>query len=222
MLGNPIGTSVSSGNNDAQITSAAPGCTFQAGWSSSIADFAWLPDNDVYGNAVNPTYPAGTIVPSTASTAAYKTVTTGTNGRIILGTSNDATYSLNSTINTAENAAYRARGSFKSCSGSTCISTGSTLQAYVFAIGLGSNGGVDHTLLQRIANDPNGDVYNSSVTGISGVTSPNTGYYNPCALNASCATFSNQLQGVYIYSPTASQLNSAFLAIASQVLRLSN
>lgn len=62
----------------------------------------------------------------------------------------------------------------------------------IYAIGLGSNGGVDGTLLARIANDPTSASYNAT-----------------------------QPSGKYVYSPTAAQLADAFNAIASQILRLS-
>jgi hypothetical protein len=38
----------------------------------------------------------------------------------------------------------------------------------------------------------------------------------------SCITYPSQPQGQFIYSPTAAQLGQAFLAISSQILRLSH
>jgi hypothetical protein len=63
----------------------------------------------------------------------------------------------------------------------------------VYTIGLGNaTGGVNNTLLQRIANDPAANNYSTS--------------YNA---------------GIYIYSPDASQLYQAFSKIASEVLWVS-
>jgi len=63
--------------------------------------------------------------------------------------------------------------------------------------------------LQRMANDPNGDNFNSPAA------------YTPCAQETGCVTYSNQPQGTFIYSPNSTQLGQAFLAISSQILRLS-
>ena len=73
----------------------------------------------------------------------------------------------------------------------------------MFVVGLGGNGGVDHTLLQRVANDP-------SASPDNGVTYGAYNGYN-----------TNQPVGTYIFSADASQLSSAFAEIASQILRLS-
>jgi hypothetical protein len=51
-------------------------------------------------------------------------------------------------------------------------------------------------LLQRMANDPSGDLFNSP------------------------ALYSSQPQGKFIYSPNSTVLGQAFQTIASQVLRL--
>jgi Flp pilus assembly protein TadG len=66
------------------------------------------------------------------------------------------------------------------------------LGVYVYTIGLDGNGGFDATLLKRIANDPSSPIYDSS-----------------------------QPTGLYVYSPNATQLSSAFNTIASEVLRIS-
>jgi hypothetical protein len=74
---------------------------------------------------------------------------------------------------------------------------------------------MDPILLQRMANDPNGDEFNT--------TGPDTGgaYYLPCAQETGCVTYSSQPQGTFIYAPTTAYLAEAFLRISSQVLRLS-
>ncbi|MGD0136393.1 MAG: hypothetical protein ABSE57_30495, partial [Bryobacteraceae bacterium] len=68
----------------------------------------------------------------------------------------------------------------------------------------------DPVLLQRMANDPNGDQFN------------NPAVYPACSTEPSCISYPNQPQGQFIYAPTSSQLGQAFLAISSQILRLSH
>ena len=62
----------------------------------------------------------------------------------------------------------------------------------IYTIGLDGDGGVDSTLLRRIANDPASPIFNSSLPA-----------------------------GQYYYSPNAGQLGAAFNSIASEILRLS-
>ncbi len=62
----------------------------------------------------------------------------------------------------------------------------------IYTIGLDGDGGVDNTLLRRIANDPASPIFNSSLPA-----------------------------GQYYYSPNAGQLGAAFNSIASEILRLS-
>jgi Flp pilus assembly protein TadG len=102
-------------------------------------------------------------------------------------------------LNATDNAAYNARSN-------------ATLPVYVFTIGLGGNDGnpPDPVLLQRMANDPSGDQFN------------NPAVYPACSTEATCVTYASQPQGQFIYAPTASQLGQAFLAISSQILRLSH
>ena len=66
-----------------------------------------------------------------------------------------------------------------------------------------------NVLMQRIANDPNGDNYNSPPL------------YSACSQETNCATSSSQPQGTFIFSSSPSQLAQAFLSISSEVLRLS-
>lgn len=63
---------------------------------------------------------------------------------------------------------------------------------FVYTIGLDGDGGLDSTLLKRIANDPAGSTYDSS-----------------------------QPTGMYAYAGNAGQLAAAFNSIASEVLRIS-
>lgn len=60
----------------------------------------------------------------------------------------------------------------------------------VYTIGLGDVGTDQHTLLRRIANDPASPIYNDT-----------------------------KLTGMYVYAPTAADLNQAFVMIASEILR---
>jgi Flp pilus assembly protein TadG len=66
------------------------------------------------------------------------------------------------------------------------------LGVYVYTIGLDGDGGVDSNLLRRVANDTASQIYDSS-----------------------------QPTGLYVYTPNATQLSSAFNTIASEVLRIS-
>jgi Flp pilus assembly protein TadG len=173
---------------DVTVTSAATGCLFAGGSSSSIADFAWMPRNDIFGNDMYP------------GTNPYKAVSVDGSGhvRIDLGsTTNNYNNLKAAAYNSVDNAAYRARSN-------------GTFPVYVFAIGLGGNGDPpDTTLLARVANDPSGDRFN------------NPPLYSACALVTGCVTYSGQPQGAFVYSSDTSTLQSAFLAISSQILRLS-
>jgi hypothetical protein len=60
-----------------------------------------------------------------------------------------------------------------------------------------------------MANDPNGDTFN------------NPAVYPACSTEPTCINYPSQPEGQFIYSPTAAQLGQAFLAISSQILRLS-
>jgi Flp pilus assembly protein TadG len=127
VLFNPNQTGQASSNNNVMIGGSAPGCKFAGGSSGSVADFAWLPSTDVYGNSVSPT-------------GAYKPVTL-TNGQIAItgNTTTDWTNAHSAALNATDDAAFRAR-------------TNSTLPVYVFTVGFTNS--VDDVLLQRMANDP--------------------------------------------------------------------
>jgi Flp pilus assembly protein TadG len=134
----------------------------------------------------------------------YQTITTSTvNGATVVNLSGNAQTDWPNThaaaLNATDNAAYNARSN-------------ATLPAYVFTIGLGGNDGnpPDPILLQRMANDPNEDQYN------------NPPVFAACSSESTCVNYPNQPQGVFIYSPTSAQLGQAFLAISSQILRLSH
>jgi hypothetical protein len=61
-----------------------------------------------------------------------------------------------------------------------------------------------------MANDASGDQFN------------NPAVYPACSTEPTCINYPNQPQGQFIYAPTSSQLGQAFLAISSQILRLSH
>ena len=168
---------------------AVTGCSFDGGTNGDTnpSDFRWFPAADVFGNSANPAN-------------AFKSVTLDAQGHVLQSGSNPGNYNNfhNAALNITDNAAYVARAN-------------PTIPAYVFAIGLGGNsatGPPDPILLQRMANDPAGDLFNASP------------YYSACAQEPGCITYSSQYQGKFVYSPTSSQLNSAFLALSSQILRL--
>lgn len=202
LLEHPIENTSDQSSNKVQITTAAPGCTFTSGSSGNFTDLLWIPKTDAFGNAIMP------------STNPYKTVATeAATGRYLFtsGTtmnSTDGQELSDASLNVTDNAAYRARTSKKFCDYTGCTATASELKAYVYTIGFTTS--VDHDLLQRMANDANGDIYNA------------TPAYTSCATNAGCVHYDDQNQGTYIYAPTTTQLTQAFLSIASQVLRLSN
>jgi hypothetical protein len=142
---------------------------------------------------VNPSYSSPVVT--------YKSVTTDAQGHLennALSSPNNYDNYNNGVINATDYAGYQARSNV-------------TNPAYIFAIGLGGNSTTappDPILMQRIANDPEGDTFNSSP------------YYSACASETGCSTWSGQYQGKFIYAPSSSQLTEAFLAISSQILRL--
>jgi len=175
--------------------SSSYGCS-NDGDATTLKDIGWWPSTDVWGNSLNPSY-------------SYQTVTTDSKGHLTqtnVSPTNWQNYH-NGVLNATDNSAYIAR-------------TNSTIAATVFAVGLGGNsvnGPPDPVLLQRMANDPNGDEFNTTGT----VVGANGGYYLPCAQETGCTTYSAQPQGTFIYAPNTTYLAEAFLRISSQVLRLS-
>ena len=65
------------------------------------------------------------------------------------------------------------------------------INVMIYAVGLGGAGEAEHDLLRRISNDPDSSIYDSSA-----------------------------LEGMYVYAPTAADLNMAFVKIASEILRI--
>lgn len=168
----------------------APNCGFGTGGSSGSTDqraqnnllnqVDTLPLVDAYGVALTPGY------------RSVITTNVGGNVRVSLrslaGNQSQLTAQVqNVAFNASDNAATRAR-------------TNNFLPAYVFTIGFTSS--VNHVLLQRMANDPNGDQFNTppEYTAIANIPS--------------------QPEGMYVYAPGTAQLGPAFDRIAAMVLRL--
>jgi len=176
----------SNSQNNGGVWLGGTGCNFDGTHTpnNSTPDFNWFPPTDVYGNYLNP--------PSNP----YKAVTMTADGKHVKSGSWSNYH--NAALNAADYAAYQARSN-------------PTIPIYFFGIGLGGNGAnpPDYILMQRMANDPNGDNYNSPVK------------YLPCAQEPTCINYANQPQGTFIFSANAAALSQAFLSISSQVLRLS-
>ncbi len=167
--------------NISKSSTDSPGCSFTSS-DSPTTDISWVPAYDLFGNATTG-YKSGLTTSSIQ----------GAN-RVTVNRANIYT----AVFNLVDNAADFARTDHFLPNGSTAYP--GTL---IFTVGLGGNGGVDHTLLQRVANDPN-----ASPDG--GVTySAYAGYHV------------NQPVGTYIYSSDSTELSAAFQKIASQILRIS-
>jgi len=181
---------------------SAPGCAQDTGVTTPH-DVGWWPAKDIFNNELNP------------SAYTYESVSGDLDSQGHLKQSGSSpsnwTYYHLAVLNATDNAAYNFRGN-------------ATIPATIFTIGLGgnsTNGPPDPVLLQRMANDPNGDEFNT--------TGPdNGGYYWPCSnaqevdsYGAACTNWSSQPQGTFIYAPNSTYLAEAFLRISSQVLRLS-
>jgi Flp pilus assembly protein TadG len=187
VLYNPNQTSDSSSSSNSVYLSNATGCKFANTLTQTYTDLNWLPGQDVFGNQVAP---SNEYLPL-ALTSGYNNLTNTA--------STDWPHTHAAALNATDNAAYNIR-------------TNATLPAYVFVIGLGGNDGnpPDPVLLQRLANDPNADQFNSPAA------------YSACSAEPTCISYPSQPQGQFIYSPTAAQLGQAFLVISSQILRLSH
>lgn len=156
---------------------AFPGNSISSGGSPGFApDVAYLPSFDAFGNGTDTSllggagYPASTLHYSSGSYA----------GKIV--TTNSQTIE-NAGINALDNAAQKAR----------IDAAASNIPLVVYTIGLGNaSGGVNNSLLQRLANDPNSPTHQDVYP-----------------------------DGLYLYSPDTAHMSSAFAIIASDVLRLS-
>jgi Flp pilus assembly protein TadG len=173
-----VSTSLNSTSDDAAISTSgglpnAAGCNFSNSYSNNIQ---WLPDTDVFGTPIE-----------LSGYYSLSRVTYDGASRI------DATnYNIHyGAYNASANAASRARTSRTLPDGRDFPG------AFVYCIGLGN---VNHTLLQRMANDPGADP--------GGAYPAFTGYDT------------TQPIGSYVYASNESKLRSAFAQIASFILRL--
>lgn len=140
----------------------APNCAFTKGASKVGNDIAYIPDTDNYGNSV--------------SGSGYRAISIYDNGQIG-GNGNMWSQNIDAvSIDAADDAATQIRQD----------------GILLYTIGLDGDGGLDNTLLARMANDP---------------TSP---YYN-----------GSQPAGRYAYAANAGQLAAAFNSIRSEILRIS-
>jgi Flp pilus assembly protein TadG len=195
------GVSQSNTNHGTISSSTAPNCEFtnassispgKGGEENYVDDFQTLPATDIWGNnLVNNSYNA---------------VTTNAGGSVVLSsnpdpgtalTGNNLTFHLVAR-NAADSAANQARSN-------------GTIAATIYGVGLGgtSQAPPGYDFMQRICNDPNGDLYNVPPL------------YPACSQVSTCATESSQPQGVFIFSSDPTELPEVFLRMASQILRLS-
>jgi hypothetical protein len=160
-----------------------------------VKDFQKLPPTDVWGNnlvnnAYNPVTTDGSGNVVLNGTAQYNGVATPMTG-------NNLTFHYVAR-NAADSAAFNAR-------------TNATIPAFVFGVGLGGTTAnpPGYDFMQRLTNDPNGDLFNKPPL------------YGACSTELLCTTHSDQPQGAFIFSSTPSQLQEVFLRMASMILRLS-
>jgi len=105
-------------------------------------------------------------------------------------------------FNAVDNMGYRARTNMG------LPATSGIGPTSIFVVGLAGNSGdqPDPILLQRLANDPDGDLYNIPTN------------YLPCAQEATCIQYTTQPQGTFIWSADRTKLVQSYQAIVSQVL----
>ena len=169
---------------------STPGCGFPSAGSTTprLSSLSWFPATDVFGNALAP------------ASNRFVNVTTDSKGHITNPSSGAWTNFHNAALNATDNAAYNARAS-------TVLPPG--ILFYTIGLGGTSSNPPDYVLMQRMANDPNGDNFNTPAL------------YSACAQEANCVTYPSQPQGMFIFSSDPSDLSAAFLRISSQILRLS-
>jgi len=186
------GFSQSNTNHGVVSSASAPGCSFPFNQSNYVNDFQLLPPTDVWGNSL--------------VNNSYNPLTTDSNGNIVLGPTSD-----NGTPLSGNNLIFHLAARNAADSAAAQARTNSTIPTTIFGVGLGgtSQAPPGYDFMQRITNDPNGDQYN---------TPP---LYPACSLEPTCAHFPNQPQGSFIFSSNPTQLAQVFLAMASQILRLS-
>jgi Flp pilus assembly protein TadG len=192
----PIDTSGNSGVS-AYSTTTMLNCSFTGTMQTApsyFADFQWLPGTDVFGNDLRPTLnPYKTSFAKICGHLPFSTTAATISGCNYPAMSNATMwqYYHDAALNATDHAAYRARSN-------------ATVKPYVFAIGLGTT--IDHTLMQRIANDTRGDI---------------GGAYVACSANSACVHYNDQYTGTYYYAPNSATLIQKFQELSSQILRLS-
>ncbi len=176
-------------NNSSTIyTGGSPSRAIAGPGFMPFFDVAYLPEEDLFRNKTGTGYGGGSPYAPVnrypgSFPAAYRNkirVDDIGTGSGTLGVSDTIT---NAGVNALDYAAQNARDD----------SITRNLNVVTYTIGLGNApNGVDNTLLERVANDPDANNYNSA-----------------------------KPSGLYVYAPTTSQLNQAFSRIASDVLRIS-
>lgn len=185
------GVSQSNDGHGTISSTNAPGCSFPSNEPNYVNDFQLLPPADIYGNNLT----------------GYNSLTTNASGDIVLSsTANSGTPLTGNNLifhyaarNAADNAAQQARSN-------------ASIPATIFGVGLGgtSLAPPGYDFMQRIANDPNPDLYNSPAL------------YPACSAEPTCQHWTSQPQGTFIFSSSPTELNRVFLTMASQILRLSH
>ncbi len=150
-----------------------PSQYYMASTSTPFAnDINYLPSTDSWGNSIDTSLLGGTGFP------AGPMIHSG--GNVV---ANDRQTIENAGINALDNAAQNAR----------IDAATNNIPLMVYTIGLGNApGGVNNTLLERLANDANSATHQTAYP-----------------------------TGLYMYSPDTAHLASAFAAIASDILRIS-
>lgn len=174
----PAATNATTLENVSKNSTESPGCSF-TGSDNPSTDIAFVPPQDYFGNL------------STGHWSSLSTSLIQSSYRVTVNAANIG----NVVFNLADNAANSARGAH------TYTNLAAMPGTLVYTIGLGGNGGVDFTLLQRMANDPNADPHGAY---------PAYPGYNTA-----------QPVGTFIYSSDTSQLQAAFTRLASMILRIS-
>jgi hypothetical protein len=181
----------SNGSTGFTYQSTTTSCAFGSGTThENLSDFAWLPMKDIWDNEFNPSnaYRSGIV-----ASGGHLTF----NGSRTLDQNRDNL--LRATFNATDNAAYRARSN-------------PNLAAVVYVVGMSAPTGdsPDYTLLQRMANDPEPDSFNSPAR------------YSACSVTPNCVTYTTQKRGEFIYATDTNNLAQVFLKLSSQILRLSH
>lgn len=147
-----------------QLVTNSSGSATTNNWYGVRRDIAYMPDTDLWGNKLD---------------SGFKAIEKFTAGPYIGKMVMDSPMAITGAgFNTLDDQAKTIRND-------------DNLKPVIFTIGLGSNGGVDHELLKRVANDGTSPIYDK-----------------------------NRAEGLYEYAPTGADLAAAFNRIASEILRI--